>query len=168
MFTGSDHSYPFALRSGNAKDKIFGRLVWWENDKDNSIFTKKLKQADEIEGIDQGFYARDAIDVHVDETSTIKAFIYFKLAEKCDLSNCESITSGDWLKRNTINTIKNTTSHESLFLSVRGCGNESTGINFLSTFFVQNIPEEKLPLLACSNVQILLHKIINNLFQNYF
>eukprot|EP00486_Rosalina_sp_Unknown_P013850 CAMPEP_0201595522 /NCGR_PEP_ID=MMETSP0190_2-20130828/192500_1 /ASSEMBLY_ACC=CAM_ASM_000263 /TAXON_ID=37353 /ORGANISM="Rosalina sp." /LENGTH=568 /DNA_ID=CAMNT_0048055543 /DNA_START=24 /DNA_END=1730 /DNA_ORIENTATION=- len=102
MYHDKHGKYPFAVKTGDNKDFIVGRMITF----DGETFQSKLSRADEIEGYrgsDSDLYHREIVEIENidDNNKKLKAVFYFKDAPKDLKTAYDEVPNGDWLQRQT-------------------------------------------------------------------
>jgi len=98
--------YPFAVRTGDPRDYVIGRIIEWKHAKNGmreQVFSSKLQTADRIEGFIDGFNLcqRSVVDVINEDGQRIPAIAYYQnvSVDDGDLQFYDQIPERDWLKR---------------------------------------------------------------------
>lgn len=105
MYKSKHLNYPFAVRTNDMNDHIFGRLMQWN---DEQTFYEKLAEADDIEDYDtehpddeNNEYIRNVVDVHIlsnnHHRSVMKAIMYYQTM--FIWNECDEIPNGNWTHR---------------------------------------------------------------------
>ena len=82
--------YPGAILSEDKGDKVFGRIYKLKDEE------RVFKVLDAYEGVEDGLYSREIIDVYVQDHPIYKSWVYLYNLPITDLKR---IASGDFLKQ---------------------------------------------------------------------
>ena len=103
--------YPFAVRTENEGDCVYGTLLTWPHSAET--FAQRLSQCNEIEGYnprsEAGLYQRTEVDVERCRppghptpgggagAPPARAYVYYQDADAAALRDCLAFAEGDWL-----------------------------------------------------------------------
>jgi len=90
--------YPFVAITGREEDRTVGRLISWQ-DMGAGEFARKLRDADDIEEVDDGLYDRRVATFRPDADAggePVEAHFYFQTSVP---AGAKRVPRGDWLRR---------------------------------------------------------------------